>query len=129
MRSQAASTVVSGLEGLSPSHRAVLESLLEGGPQTVPALARARPVARQHIQVLVNDLLRMELVETRENPAHRRSPHISVTPRGRRVFTEVRSEESRILKGIKFRLTAKEVRHIASQLEGLCGDIEAFLEA
>ena len=43
--------------GISTGMRAVLENVVEGGPMTVPEMARMRPVSRQHIQVLVNDLL------------------------------------------------------------------------
>jgi len=62
---------VHDLGKLSTSHRAVLESLYKGGPQTVPEMARARPVSRQHIQKLVNVLLDEELVQTVPNPAHK----------------------------------------------------------
>ena len=36
------------------AQRAVLEYLLINGPATVPAIARARRVTRQHMQALVN---------------------------------------------------------------------------
>jgi len=73
-------------DGLTAGHRGVLESLELGVAQTVPALARARPVSRQHIQILVNRLLDLELVEAQENPASRRSPLIGLTAEGRRRF-------------------------------------------
>src|SRR3954464_3148661 len=59
-------------DGLGAAHRGVLESLHRDGAQSVPALARARPVSRQHIQVLANRLLELRLVETVQNPAHQR---------------------------------------------------------
>jgi len=46
--------------------RAVLEGLDRSGPRTVPAMARARLVTRQHIQTILNELLERKLVETQE---------------------------------------------------------------
>ena len=55
-------------DGLTAGQRAVLKSLQNGGPQTVPELARARPVSRQHIQSLVNPMVRAGWVKLEENP-------------------------------------------------------------
>ena len=38
---------------LTAGRRGVMLSLLNGGPRTVPQLARARPVSRQHIRTIV----------------------------------------------------------------------------
>lgn len=116
-------------EGLTASHRAVLESLATSGPQTVPALARARPVARQHIQVLVNDLLRMGFVETRANPAHKRSPLIALTPSGSRRFDAIRRAESRALETIRLSLSASRLAALAGDLEVVSEDLSRWLEA
>lgn len=93
----AAEAIHEGRGGLPVAQRAVLESLCREGPATVPALARARPVSRQHIQVLVNALLAEGLAETRENPGHRRSPLVAATDEGRRRFAEMRAREGRAL--------------------------------
>ena len=73
----------------------LLRSLLLQGPQTVPQLAKSRPVARQHIQVLVNALLDEGLVELRDNPAHKRSKLVGITADGEDRYRET---EARILK-------------------------------
>ena len=78
---------------VSGGMRAVLESVIRGGPQTVPQMARVRPVTRQHIQGLVNDLLTAGLVEYAENPAHKRSKLVAPTARGRRTYAEMRKRE------------------------------------
>jgi len=57
---------------LSAARRGVLRSLARLGPQTVPQMAGARPVSRQHIQTIVNALAADGLVETIDNPAHKR---------------------------------------------------------
>ena len=55
---------------LPACERAVLVELATQGPRTVPEMARARPVSQQHIQTLVNALLRRALVTLAENPPH-----------------------------------------------------------
>lgn len=114
-------------EGFTASHRGVLESLASQGPQTVPALARARPVARQHIQVLVNDLSALGLVETRPNPAHKRSPLVDLTPAGRRRFDAIRRAESQALESLRLSATATKMTELAEGLEGISGDLAKWL--
>jgi DNA-binding MarR family transcriptional regulator len=60
----------------------VMRSLVLTGPQTVPQLAKSRPVARQHIQTIVNELLKNGLVELHENPAHKKSKLVAITEVG-----------------------------------------------
>jgi hypothetical protein len=64
----------------------LLHSLITNGSQTVPALARERPVARQHIQLLANELATAGLVRFTDNPAHRRSKLVEITDEGRRRY-------------------------------------------
>src|SRR5574342_396024 len=48
--------------------RSILRSLDKLGEQTVPQIARARAVSRQHVQALVNQLAEERLVEFIANP-------------------------------------------------------------
>ena len=73
--------------------RAVLERLLLEGPATVPSMARARGVSRQHIQQQVDTLLAKGLLEREANPAHRRSPILALSDKGRALIQTMRSEE------------------------------------
>lgn len=79
---------------VSVDMRAVLESVIDGGPQTVPQMARVRPVTRQHIQGLVNALLDGGCVEYVANPADKRSNLISPTERGLQTFREMRARKN-----------------------------------
>ncbi len=85
---------------ISIGMRAVLESVIDGGPQTVPQMARVRPVTRQHIQSLVNALLDGGLVEYRHNPEHKRSKLVAATPRGTAAFTAMREAENRAFRAL-----------------------------
>ncbi len=67
----------------------MLRSLSLEGPQTVPQIARSRPVARQHIQRLANEAEAEGLIEFIDNPAHRRSKLMRITPKGETTYGEL----------------------------------------
>jgi DNA-binding MarR family transcriptional regulator len=85
-------TLHAGL-GMTAAMRGVLELILLGGPATVPGMARARGVSRQHIQQQVDALRARGFVERQENPAHKRSAMISLTDKGRALIQNMRAEE------------------------------------
>ena len=66
-----------------------LHSLAVDGPQTVPQLARARPATRQHIQQIANAAVADGLIEFIDNPAHKRSKLLRLTPKGEGVDAEM----------------------------------------
>lgn len=70
----------------------LLHSLQTLGPQTVPQLARARPVARQHIQKLADEMAEDGLVEFIDNPAHRRSRLLRMTSEGEAIYGQITGE-------------------------------------
>ena len=67
----------------------MLRSLKLEGAQTVPQIARSRPVSRQHIQKLANQMLADGVIELVDNPAHQRSKLLRLTPQGETVFEEI----------------------------------------
>lgn len=80
--------------GVTASMRAVLEALHELGPMTVPRIAKSKSVSRQHIQVICDHLLTLELVGESTNPLRLRSPVIDLTTKGRRLFAKIREREN-----------------------------------
>lgn len=70
----------------------VLRTLLMEGAQTVPQMAAARPVSRQHCQTIVNGLAEQGLVEFVDNPRHKRSKLVRVTKRGRARFESMKAQ-------------------------------------
>jgi DNA-binding MarR family transcriptional regulator len=125
----AAEGVAGARAPLPAGQRAVLESLRELGPLTVPALARMRPVARQHVQLLVNGLLAAGLVAARPNPAHRRSPLIELTAAGRRRFDALRQRERAALAALRLPVGERELRAAADTLAALRGALAAAFPA
>jgi DNA-binding MarR family transcriptional regulator len=73
--------------------RGVLELILLGGPATVPEMARARGVSRQHIQQQVDPLLEQGFLQRQDNPAHKRSSLIALTDKGRALIQNMRADE------------------------------------
>ena len=111
--------------GVTPAMRAVLESLLDGGAQTVPAIARSRSVSRQHIQSLADGLAAAGLVHAEPNPAHRRSPLLSLSSRGRAVVAALRGAEAPVLAELAAALPADDVAATARTLSALCEALDA----
>ena len=108
---------------VSAGMRAVLESVIEGGPQTVPQMARVRPVTRQHIQGLVNALLDAGYVDYADNPAHKRSKLVTPTTAGLTAFRALRARENAAFERLPLALEAADLEAATRVLRTL---IEAF---
>src|SRR5512132_1591650 len=59
------------------------------GPLTVPQIARMRPTSRQRMQRLADELAAEGLVTFVDNPKHRRSKLVQLTPKGERRHREL----------------------------------------
>ena len=105
--------------------RGVLEGLARLGPQTVPAMARARPVSRQHIQNIVNELLQQKLVATEDNPAHKSSPLITLTKKGAGIIQQMKERESRLLSKSRIQVSDKSLACTAESLQAIRNYFEA----
>ena len=110
-------------EGMTVGMRAVLEVLVERGPATVPAIAERLDLARQGVQRHVDDLLTLGHVETRPNPAHRRSVLIAPTPRGVALFDRLRTEELHRLAAMARECTGEEIAAAVRVLRSLNRDV------
>jgi DNA-binding MarR family transcriptional regulator len=99
--------------------RGILGSLDSSGPQTVPQMARARPVSRQYIQTLVNELAAEGYVEFKENPAHKRSPLVRLTPKGKELFHAMLQREVKVISRLKLGIPEKELQTAASVLRAV----------
>src|SRR5262249_34173509 len=59
-----------------------MRSLALLGPLTVPQIAQMRPTSRQRMHRLADELAAEGLVKLIDNPRHRRSKLVQLTPRG-----------------------------------------------
>ena len=96
--------------------RGVLRDLSRLGPQTVPQMARRRPVSRQHIQLLVNGLVEDGFAETAENLGHRRSHLVRLTPEGRALVEGMLRREARVLAAAPLTLPVRDLTRAAEVL-------------
>ena len=104
-------------EPVSLGMRAILEFLYRNDPSPVPEMARRRFVTRQHIQALVNRLLEQDLVALDDNPAHRRSALVALTPGGRRVIQRMLKREARYYAGLKLGARGRDIEAASRTLE------------
>lgn len=112
--------------GLNASTRAVMEALASGS-RTVPDIARSKSVTRQHIQLLVDELIEADLVELRPNPAHQRSPLVALTRRGEAIFAAVRRREAPLVERLAIGLDARKAAATAQTLIALRHRAEELL--
>lgn len=128
-RLRAAAAQAHGQGELTAARRGILLSLEQHGPSTVPALARMRPVSRQHVQSVVDGLLADGLVQTRPNSAHRRSNLIALTAGGQALLGRIHSRERKLLAGIAWKVTPRSVKAAASVLRQVRIQLEDLREA
>jgi DNA-binding MarR family transcriptional regulator len=114
-----------GDEPISIGMRGVLEYLLRNSDAAVPAIARGRYVSRQLIQTLVNALLEQDLVALVENPAHRRSALVSLTPAGKDMIGRMRRREEKAfhamqssLSEVRLKAATRTLRTLRAELTG-----------
>ncbi|MGQ0522332.1 MAG: MarR family winged helix-turn-helix transcriptional regulator [Betaproteobacteria bacterium] len=111
--------------GITSGTRAVLEVLYERGTQTVPQIARAKRVSRQHIQTLADRLLAGGLITLEGNPRDRRSPLLKLSGNGRAIFDTVREHETQVLTAVSRALSPYDVDEALTTL----GALESHLDA
>ena len=107
------------------AERSVLEFLVREGAQSVPAIARARRVSRQHIQKLADGLVSRRLVEFRPNPAHKTSPLVDVTMDGERTYTKAAASEAEILNSIAPEMAETDLGPALKSLRALVKALKA----
>lgn len=104
---------------ITASMRAILEFLSQYEPQTVPQMAREKSVSRQHIQVIVNELLAHNFVELIANPAHRRSPLVQMTQMGKQRFNEIKERETFLFTQMEPRFSPADLKTTLNTLREL----------
>jgi DNA-binding MarR family transcriptional regulator len=103
----------------------VLAGLYHFGPQTVPQMARARPVSRQYIQTLVNELADEGLVELIGNPAHKRSHLVRLTERGEAIVEKMIKRQKKIVSKLKLDISEEELLSAVRVLS----DVRGFFDS
>lgn len=92
------------------SHRGLLEQLRDEGPSTMPMLARARGVSRQHVQSLVRKLTEQGFLKESVNPKHRRSSLLTLTESGKRLVERSAARERALFDQLIETVDERELR-------------------
>src|SRR5581483_1307231 len=103
--------VVQHLHGggeLAAGKRGILKGIELRGPQTVPQMARARPVSRQHIRASLEPLLAEGLVQYVDNPNHKRSKLVDLTPKGVARLQAINRREEQFFERLQAQFDAQE---------------------
>jgi DNA-binding MarR family transcriptional regulator len=122
---RAVSDTIHAGSDITTAMRALLEHLCSAGPGTVPAIARAKNVSRQHIQLLADALVARGLAEFAANPGHARSPVLAATHSGAERFGAMRARERESLDALAAAIGdadfASATRTIQAMRKGLAG--------
>lgn len=106
--------------GLTSARWQMLGALaLAGAPLTAPQVGEAMGVSRQGAQKQLNALLEHGLVEARPNPAHKRSPHYVLTPRGRSLYRQAEALWTARAAALAARIPAPRARSAAGTLRSM----------
>ena len=112
-------------EGLTAARWQVLGAVaLAGRPLTVPQIARRMGLTRQAVQATVNQLHRDTLIETSDNPDHRRSPLINLTERGRQKYAALDRQQIAWINELSAGLKLSDLAAAARLLQDLSDRLE-----
>lgn len=110
---------------MTASLRSVLIELSTSGPMTVPDLARERPVARQYMFKIVQQLRQLGWVMLEPNPRHRRSYLVALTGAGRERVNAILMTERTALQGLSWPVSQDDLRCAVGVLGAVRGVIAA----
>jgi DNA-binding MarR family transcriptional regulator len=108
-----------GEAGRSLPRRGILRGLVRYGPRTVPQLARARAVTRQHTQEVVDDLVADGLAELVVNPNHARSRLVRATSGGAALVHKMDEVDVRLMTAIGGGLATRDLAITARTLRAV----------
>ena len=84
-----------------------------------PELLAAAQEETRRLKALVNDLLRVRLVSLEDNPAHRRSALVRLTPDGQDVIERMKRRERELFAGLRLETRPDDVRRAAAILSAV----------
>ena len=105
-----------------------MRSLALLGPLTVPQIAEMRPTSRQRMQRLADELAAEGLVEFVDNPKHRRSKLVQLTPKGEARYREWNARFLAIGSRMGVDLSEADIRRTAEIVRRLSDEVKAQSE-
>jgi DNA-binding MarR family transcriptional regulator len=105
-----------------------MRSLALLGPLTVPQIAQMRPTSRQRMQRLADELAADGLVEFIDNPKHRRSKLVQLTPKGDTRYRELNARFLVIASTMGVGLSEGDVRRTMEMVRRLSDEVKGRSE-
>ena len=105
-----------------------MRSLALLGPLTVPQIAQMRPTSRQRMQRLADELAAGGFVRFIDNPRHRRSKLVQLTPRGDARYRVMNARLLTIASTMGAAFGEADVRKTIAIVRHLSDDIKAWPE-
>jgi DNA-binding MarR family transcriptional regulator len=105
-----------------------MRSLALLGPLTVPQIAQMRPTSRQRMQRLADELAAEGLVKFIDNPKHRRSKLVQLTPKGDARYRELNDRLLAIASTMGVALGEADIRKTTDIVRQLSDDLKARSE-
>jgi DNA-binding MarR family transcriptional regulator len=117
---------IAGQHGQSSARWQVLGAIVEQ-VRTVPGIAREMGLTRQSVQRTVDVLESEGIVEYLDNPAHRRSRLVAMTPRGRDIYRKILARQVQWSNGLAEEMGTgqQDIRRALVLLRGLRAQLEA----
>jgi DNA-binding MarR family transcriptional regulator len=105
-----------------------MRSLALLGPLTVPQIAQMRPTSRQRMQRLADELAAEGLVKFIDNPRHRRSKLVQLTPKGDARYCELNARLLVTASTMGVALNEADIRETTEIVRQLSDDVKARSE-
>jgi DNA-binding MarR family transcriptional regulator len=105
-----------------------MRSLALLGPLTVPQIAQMRPTSRQRMQRLADELAAEGLVQFIDNPKHRRSKLVQLTPKGDARYREFDARLLSIASTMGVALSEADIHKTIEIVRQLSDDVKARSE-
>jgi DNA-binding MarR family transcriptional regulator len=102
-----------------------IRSLALLGPLTVPQIAQMRPTSRQRMQRLADELAAEGLVEFIDNPKHRRSKLVRLTPKGDAHYSQLNARFLSIASTMGVTLSKADIRKTIEIVRQLSDELKA----
>jgi DNA-binding MarR family transcriptional regulator len=116
--------LINGL-GLSSARWKVLGAISESDrPMTVPDIARMMGQSRQAVQRLSNEMKEEGLLETKNNPGHKRAKLLALTDEGKSIYAEVEQLQIPWVNSIADEIETTDLKHTSSVLQRIITRLE-----
>jgi DNA-binding MarR family transcriptional regulator len=95
--------------GLRVPQFRMLQTIAESDQVTVTDISKKLNISRATASVMVNDLIRMQVIATVENHSDRRSFHVRLTERGRNKLRVASQDMNALMQGLSGRFPQEVV--------------------